>query len=415
MNMSDDVTGVTLQVVQKGADVAAHAAKELIDLITRLLMEMNRRREHGSTVTEVICATDADREGECIFRYVYYLAGCKKPFTRLWVSSLEESAIKDGFAKMQTGSAYDSLYQAGFCRNKADWLIGMNGSRLFSIRYHSRLNLGRVQTPTLAMIVQRDYDVAHFVKQKYFTVLLDCGTFTAESERIDEESKAAALAQACNGKTAVLSELKKEIKTDNPPKLYDLTTLQRDANKHFGYTAKQTLDALQALYEAKLATYFFVERRVFGQLVPRQMMIYLFICKAYSPVLKHCWNSYNDIAGQTGMKRETVIQTVNELVKQHFITRCRRKSKNNQKVFVDNLYQIVRYVTGKIVKKAVRLYRKYNRTKDLPLSKVYVQVNYNRKEEYCQVEKRQETEARGSPGVVRKMRLYTKYPSILPF
>lgn len=143
--------------------------------------------------------------------------------------------------------------------------------------------------------------------------------------------------------------------------------------------------------------YFFVERRVFGQLVPRQMMIYLFICKAYSPVLKHCWNSYNDIAEQTGMKRETVIQTVNELVKQHFITRCRRKSKNNRKVFVDNLYQIVRYVTGKIVKKAVRLYRKYNRTKDLPLSNVYVQVNYNRKEEYCQVEKRQETEARGSP------------------
>lgn len=221
--------------------------KDQFDVLRKLMQD--------STVTEVICATDADREGECIFRYVYYLAGCKKPFKRLWVSSLEESAIKDGFAKMQTGSAYDSLYQAGFCRNKADWLIGMNGSRLFSIRYRSRLNLGRVQTPTLAMIVQRDYDVAHFVKQKYLTVLLHCGTFTAESERIDEESKAAALAQACNGKTAVLSELKKEIKTDKPPKLYDLTTLQRDANKHFGYTAKQTLDALQSLYEAKLATY----------------------------------------------------------------------------------------------------------------------------------------------------------------
>lgn len=225
----------------------ASNCKEQFDTLKRLM--------HDSSVSEIICATDADREGECIFRYVYYLAGCKKPFRRLWVSSLEESAIRDGFAKLRIGSAYDSLYQAGFCRSKADWLVGMNGSRLFSIRYHSRLNLGRVQTPTLAMIVQRDYDVAHFVKQKYFTVMLDCGTFTAESERIDDECKAAALVQVCNGQTAVLSALKKEIKTDNPPKLYDLTTLQRDANKHFGYTAKQTLDALQSLYEAKLATY----------------------------------------------------------------------------------------------------------------------------------------------------------------
>lgn len=225
----------------------ASNCKEQFDTLKRLM--------HDSSVSEIICATDADREGECIFRYVYYLAGCKKPFKRLWVSSLEESAIRDGFAKMQTGSAYDSLYQAGFCRSKADWLVGMNGSRLFSIRYHSRLNLGRVQTPTLAMIVQRDYDVAHFIKQKYFAVVLDCGTFTAESERIDDKCKAAALVQVCSGQTAVLSVLKKEIKTDNPPKLYDLTTLQRDANKHFGYTAKQTLDALQALYEAKLTTY----------------------------------------------------------------------------------------------------------------------------------------------------------------
>ena len=209
-----------------------------------------------SSVTEIICATDADREGECIFRYVYNLVGCRKPVMRLWTSSLEESAIKDGLSKMKPANAYDSLFQAGFSRAKADWLIGMNASSLFGKRYHSSLHIGRVKTPTLAMIVQRDYDVAHFVKQKYYTVGLNCGGFTADSERIDDESKASKLVGACNTQgSAVLAELKKEIKTENPPKLFDLTTLQREANKHFGYTAKETLDAQQALYEAKLTTY----------------------------------------------------------------------------------------------------------------------------------------------------------------
>lgn len=142
--------------------------------------------------------------------------------------------------------------------------------------------------------------------------------------------------------------------------------------------------------------YFFVDRRVFGQLVPRQMMIYLFMCKSYSPQLGRCWNSYNDIAEQTGMKRETVIQTVNELVKGHFITRFRRRSKDNCKVFVDNLYQIVRYVIGKITKKTARLYRKYNRATGLLLSKANTQLNYSRNERFCQVEK-QKFQARGSP------------------
>ncbi|MBR3630757.1 MAG: DNA topoisomerase III, partial [Oscillospiraceae bacterium] len=210
-------------------------------------------------VTEIICATDADREGECIFRYVYDLAGCRKPVKRLWVSSLEEFAIRDGFAKLKSSSEYDSLYNAGFCRARADWLVGMNGSRLFSIAYKQRLNLGRVQTPTLAMIVQRDHDVANFVKQKYFTVGLLCstenGSFIAETERIDDPAKASALAAAVTGKTATVTELKKEQKTSNPPKLYDLTTLQRECNKFYGYTAQQTLNALQGLYEAKLATY----------------------------------------------------------------------------------------------------------------------------------------------------------------
>ena len=210
---------------------------------------------HDNGVDEIICATDADREGECIFRYVYYLIGCRKPVKRLWISSLEESAVRDGMKKLKNANEYNSLYQAGFCRSKADWLVGMNGSRLFSVRYHQALTLGRVQTPTLAMIVKRDNDVKNFVKQKYFTVELNCGSFMASSERIDDENKANAIISLVTGKTAVVSEVKKEIKTVNPPKLYDLTTLQREANKQFGYTAQQTLNFLQNLYEAKLATY----------------------------------------------------------------------------------------------------------------------------------------------------------------
>ncbi len=221
--------------------------KAQFDVLKKLMQD--------GSVTEIICATDADREGECIFRYVYNLVGCRKTVLRLWTSSLEESAIRDGLSKMKAASAYDSLFQAGFSRAKADWLIGMNASSLFGKLYHSILNIGRVKTPTLAMIVQRDYDVDHFVKQKYFTVMLDCGSFIAESERIDDESKAAAIISACAGQTAVLANLEKEVKTENPPKLFDLTTLQREANRYFGYTAQQTLDAQQALYEAKLTTY----------------------------------------------------------------------------------------------------------------------------------------------------------------
>lgn len=206
-------------------------------------------------VTEIICATDADREGECIFRYVYNLIGCHKPVVRLWVSSLEESAIRSALSKMKPMSEYDNLFSAGFCRAKADWLVGMNGSRLFSCRYRDRLNLGRVQTPTLAMIVKRDYDVEHFVKQKYFTADLALNGFTVSSERIDDEQAANALVSACNGSTATVSVVKKEVKTVYPPKLYDLTTLQREANKAYGYTAQQTLDYVQSLYEGKLVTY----------------------------------------------------------------------------------------------------------------------------------------------------------------
>lgn len=207
-----------------------------------------------SRVTEIVSATDAGREGECIFRYVYYLTGCKKPVLRLWTSSLEESAIRQGFAGLKPMSAYDNLFAAGYARAKADWLIGMNGSRLFSGLYHSNLSVGRVQTPTLAMIVQRDADIQNFVKKPYYVVELDCG-FKASSDRFEEKPPAEMLQERCNGQTATVTALKREKKTESPPKLYDLTTLQRDANRMFGYTAKETLDYAQSLYEAQLITY----------------------------------------------------------------------------------------------------------------------------------------------------------------
>lgn len=221
--------------------------KEQFDILKELL--------NSNKIDSVVCATDADREGECIFRYVYNMSGSHKPVKRLWVSSLEESAIKDGIEKMKSDNEYDNLFNAGFCRAKADWLVGMNGSRLFSVRYNSPLNTGRVQTPTLAMIVKRDYDVKNFVKQKYFTAELDCGRFTASSEKIENEETVENIINLCNGKSATVKNVQKEVKSINPPKLFDLTSLQREANKMFGYTAQQTLDYQQALYEAKLSSY----------------------------------------------------------------------------------------------------------------------------------------------------------------
>lgn len=206
-------------------------------------------------VTEIICATDADREGECIFRYIYELTGCRKPVKRLWVSSLEESALKKAFSDMKSMAEYDNLYHAGFSRARADWLVGMNGSRLFSCRYNQGLNVGRVQTPTLAMIVKRDDEVKNFVKQKYFTIDLDCGDFTLSSGRIYEESEADQAMKNIEGKKVNILRTEVIPSHENPPALYDLTSLQRDANRIFGYSAQQTLDFLQALYEGKLATY----------------------------------------------------------------------------------------------------------------------------------------------------------------
>ena len=210
---------------------------------------------HRSDVTEIVNACDSGREGELIFRFVYEQANCKKPFSRLWISSMEASAIREGFSNLKDGRGYDNLYQSALCRAKADWLIGINATRLFSILYHKTLNVGRVQTPTLAMLVNRDYAISSFKKEKYHVVRLDVGGVAALSERQDDEAAARQMKAACEKSQAVCTSLKKEKKTAAPPKLFDLTALQREANRLYGFTAKQTLDYAQALYEKRLLTY----------------------------------------------------------------------------------------------------------------------------------------------------------------
>ena len=216
--------------------------------ILRSLMER-------SDVTELVNACDAGREGELIFRLVYEAAGCSKPFSRLWISSMEDAAIREGFADLRPGADYDPLYQSALCRQKADWLIGINASRLFSVLYHRTLNVGRVQTPTLAMLVDRDGKIVLFRKEKYHHVRLALEGAEAVSEKISAMEDARAIRDACDGKKATCVSVVREKKTEKPPKLYDLTTLQREANRVFGYTAKQTLDYAQSLYEKKLLTY----------------------------------------------------------------------------------------------------------------------------------------------------------------
>ena len=206
-------------------------------------------------VTELVCATDAGREGELIFRLVYKKAGCTKPFKRLWISSLEDNAIREGFAHLRSSGEYDRLYEAALARSKADWIVGINGTRLFSTLYHKKLVVGRVQTPTLAMLVEREGKISTFHKEKYFNVHISKDNLTADLEKVKTEDEAKAIASACDKKQAVVSSLKKETKTVNPPKLYDLTTLQREANRYYGFTAQQTLDLVQSLYEKKLLTY----------------------------------------------------------------------------------------------------------------------------------------------------------------
>lgn len=206
-------------------------------------------------VSEVINACDAGREGELIFRTVYHLAGCTKPMKRLWISSMEDSAIREGFANLKPGRDYDPLHQSALCRAKADWLIGINATRLFSVLYHKTLTVGRVQTPTLKMLVDRDAKITGFQKEKYHIVHIAGGGVEAASDRYPDPAEAENVKTACAGAQAVCASIQRERKTEQPPKMYDLTTLQREANRLFGFTAKQTLDYAQTLYEKRLLTY----------------------------------------------------------------------------------------------------------------------------------------------------------------
>ena len=206
-------------------------------------------------VEYLVNGCDAGREGELIFQRVYDLAGCRKPVKRLWISSMEDAAIQKGFQTMKSEEEYKNLCMAAVCRAQADWLIGMNGTRAYTTRYFKRLVVGRVQTPTLAMLAERQERIEHFQKEAFYKVALTDGKLTVVSENIANEEAADLLAALCNGSTAVVIQMKKEGKKSFPPKLYDLTSLQREANRYFGYTAKRTLDMLQELYEEKLVTY----------------------------------------------------------------------------------------------------------------------------------------------------------------
>ena len=221
--------------------------KKQFDVLKKLM--------NAPDVTEVVNACDAGREGELIFRSVYELAGCQKPMKRLWISSMEDAAIREGFANLRSGAEYDGLRDAALCRAKADWLVGINATRLFSVLYHRTLNIGRVMSPTLALIVQREAEIDSFKPVPFYTVALELSGFTALGERMKDKAAAEQLKNACQEAAATVKQVERKDKSEKPPALYDLTTLQRDANRLLGYTAQQTLDYLQNLYEKKLCTY----------------------------------------------------------------------------------------------------------------------------------------------------------------
>ena len=206
-------------------------------------------------VDTIVNACDAGREGELIFRLVYEMAGCRKLVQRLWISSMEDSTIREGFSDLCPGADYEALYQSALCRQKADWLVGINATRLFSVLYHRTLNVGRVLTPTLAMLVERERKISQFKKEKYYVLRLEMNGTEAVSEKLNDSTEVERAAAACKGVPAICTSVTKEQKKEQPPKLYDLTTLQREANRLLGYTAKQTLDYAQSLYEKKLLTY----------------------------------------------------------------------------------------------------------------------------------------------------------------
>ena len=221
---------------------------------TKAQYQILKKLMHDDRVDAVVCATDAGREGELIFRLTYNMAGCRKPMKRLWISSMEESAIRDGFHNLRPGSDYDNLYHSALCRQEADWLVGINGTRLFTVLYGA-LKVGRVQTPTLAMLVDRESKIMNFKKEAYYMAHIMENGLDAVSEHISDKTEAERIAGACENGQALVTSVIKEEKWVAPPKLYDLTTLQRDANRLFGFTAKQTLEYTQSLYEKKLVTY----------------------------------------------------------------------------------------------------------------------------------------------------------------
>ena len=233
---------------------AVRGSKKQLDTLKKLM--------NAKDTDSIICATDSGREGELIFRYIYEYNKCKKPFKRLWISSMTDAAIKEGFANLRDGKEYDNLYISAKCRSEADWLVGINATRAFTIKYNALLSIGRVQTPTLAMIVKRQNEIDNFVPTKYYEVIADYGDFKGtwtdgkKNTKIDDKSAAEAIAYKVDGKTAAVEDVVKTEKQILPPQLYDLTELQRDCNKTYGFSAKKTLDIAQSLYEKrKMITY----------------------------------------------------------------------------------------------------------------------------------------------------------------
>ena len=249
----------------------------------QLLSELMQRED----VSEIINACDAGREGELIFRTVYYMAGCTKTMKRLWISSMEDASIRKGFAELRPGRDFDGLHQSALCRAHADWLVGINATRLFSVLYHRTLNVGRVLSPTLALIVQREAEISAFRPESFYTVNLACVGINAVSEKLKKKAEAEALAAACNAQPVTVTSVQRTEKTEKAPDLFDLTALQREANRSLGYTAQQTLDYLQALYEKKLCTYPRTDSRFLPDdmesTVPVLVSVAAAICEANTP------------------------------------------------------------------------------------------------------------------------------------
>ena len=229
----------------------------LVSASTKKQFGILQKLMHRPDVDSIVNSCDSGREGELIFRLVYQQAGCKKPFSRLWLSSMEENAIREGFARLKPSTEYDALYNAALCRERADWMVGINASRLFSCLYGQPLAVGRVMTPVLAMTVVREAAIAAFVPQKFYTVELELTSgCTASSRRISEKDAAENLLAECRKEMiSTIQKVTRKEKSENPPLLYDLTALQRDANRLLGFTAQQTLDYAQSLYEKRLITY----------------------------------------------------------------------------------------------------------------------------------------------------------------